>query len=204
MPHTPKSHSIARESLCALCFRKMNDLRVISTEQEEHILTLRYSRFSLSDLRLPKVICCSCSRALSANIKDPVNPGRKLPDPKFDNLTSPLMYSTRAQADQPCNCTICLIMRDTIKPGNNIGKLKALPSRFQALLFPDSQDVESVKKSKPEVESRCTACGSVVGKGRTHKCHKSTARENTLGLVRKMSLKSKEKLARDTLLTIFE
>ena len=175
MPHTPKSHSIARESLCALCFRKMNDLRVISTEQEEHILTLRYSRFSLSDLRLPKVICGSCSRALSANIKDPVNPGRKLPDPKFDNLTSPLMYSTRAQADQPCNCTICLIMRDTIKPGNNIGKLKALPSRFQALLFPDSQDVESVKKSKPEVESRCTACGSIVGKGRTHKCHKSTA-----------------------------
>ena len=75
---------------------------------------------------------------------------------------------------------------------------------FQELLFPEGSPPKCKVDNKPNVESRCTACGSVVGKGRTHKCNKVTSRENTLGLVNKMSLKSKERTTRDALMALFE
>ena len=92
-------------------------------------------------------------------------------------------------------------MRETVGPGNK-NKQKSLPTRYQTLLFPD-QVIDDYSK-KHQVESRCVECGSVVGKGRTHKCNRTTKRENVLGLVRQMSLKSKERTARDALLNIFE
>ena len=96
-------------------------------------------------------------------------------------------------------------MRETVKPANNKGlKGKDLPPRFQTLLFPGDEELEVSKPAVPQVESRCTFCGSVVGKGRSHKCSKATARENKLGLVRNMSLKSKERTARDMLVHIFD
>ena len=127
-----------------------------------------------------------------------------MPNPQYDKISAPITYTTRAQADVPCNCTICLLMRDTLRPGKAYSKQKTLPTPFQTLLFPDEVVNISTSGNKPQVESRCVDCGSVVGKGRTHKCNKSTKRENVLGLVRQMSLKSKERTARDALINIFE
>ena len=96
-------------------------------------------------------------------------------------------------------------MRETIRAGDiNYGKNKGLPGTFQQLLFPYDPPPQTKSGVRPAVENRCVNCGSVVGKGRSHKFNKVTARENTLGLVRKLSLKSKERTTRDALMSVFE
>ena len=139
--------------------------------------------------------------------QDPINPGRKLLRPAYENLVPPVVYSTRAKDSELCQCTVCDIARVKTKPGN-INYLtsqgKGLPPQFHQLLFPSEPLTPPNSLATPGTTKRCDLCGSIVGKGRSHKCNKVTARTNTLGLIRTMSLKSKERTTRDALMTIFE
>ena len=135
--------------------------------------------------------------------QDHLNSKRKLWRPIFDDLKSPIFDATRAQDDIKCQCTICQIARVSLKSGLiNFNTHKGLPLEFWPLMFPHKVIPEP--KGKTTVEKKCGGCGSLIGKDRSHKCTKATARANTIGIIRSMSLKSKERTTRDTLMNIFE
>ena len=113
----------------------------------------------------------------------------------------------RASEDMPCECTVFNFARVTIKPGNiSVGtnQGKGLPNEFFKLIFPELEQPVNISDKKPGHSKRCDKCGSLIGKGRSHKCSKSVTRANTLGIIRTMSLKSKERTTRDALVDIFE
>ena len=69
MPTYAKGHTQNRSSLCCLCLRKQKDLRKISCEYEKLIHDLVSDNFSVSNDKIPDVICKSCILALTDNKK---------------------------------------------------------------------------------------------------------------------------------------
>ena len=138
--------------------------------------------------------------------QNPEKPGRRLPKPVYANIKPPAAYSTRAGEGMFCQCTTCCIVRENVKPGNItlFGNGKGLPPEYFQLLFPNDVQPLQMSDRAPKTTKRCDKCGCVIGKGRAHKCNEQSARGNTMGLIRNLSLKSKERTARDTLLDIFE
>ena len=53
------------------------------------------------------------------------------------------------------------------------------------------------------METRCSLCSAVVGKGKTHKCTKVNMQDNLHQLVKQTSLKSKEKIGGQIIKNIF-
>ena len=57
---TARNHSEARGCLCAVCFEKTADVRVISSDAEKLIQTFSNPMFSLNNQSLPSSICSKC------------------------------------------------------------------------------------------------------------------------------------------------
>ena len=123
-----------------------------------------------------------------------------------DNLRSPPLHETRAAEGQDCPCTVvCEIAKCNLVLGRFSGT-PPLPEKYWTKLFPEVPypSIKNKSGTGPGVESRCSQCHSVVGKGRTHKCSKSKMQDNLHKLVKQMSLKSKEKIGGKVLKSIFE
>lgn len=187
--------------MCGLCFKKQG-LRPITEKQVEQLRNLVISSFSLSDSKYQKVLCKTCALALSAHTDHPEKPGRKLPKPHYENLRPP-PPDTRANYEQPCTCTVCEIAACNLVPGKVSGPAVLLEKHWN-LLFPDETYPGKKSVAPCAVESRCTNCHAVVGKGRSHKCTKTQMQANLHKLVKQKSLKSKEKIGGKVLKNIFD
>lgn len=194
-----KSHDEVRSSLCGLCFKR-GELRKISEEMLSQLKTLIKQEYDLSDQRFQTVLCVSCIRALSAHSKNPGNPGRKLPSPSYQNMTPPPAHSTRSTDDSECECTVCQIFRSN----QGFRHTNLLEEQFWNILFPDQPYPSTAKSERPQVESRCGSCYSLIGKGRVHKCNKRTGQDNLHKMVKSKSLKSKEKIGAKVIKGIFD
>ena len=140
-------------------------------------------------------------------IQNPENPQRRLPKPKYSNMTPPPSHTTRASDDQPCPCTACAIARCNIYPGHFLtNKTTPLAEKFWKLLFPEETfpALKSYTTTMPPVEKRCTSCQALVGKGRLHKCTKKDMQDNLHKMVRGKSLKSKEKIGSKIIKDLFD
>ena len=104
-----------------------------------------------------------------------------------------------------CLCTVCEIAKQNLTPGQFRGKSK-LTEKHWNLIFPHKEypKQNTIHKKAPPVESRCTACNSVIGKGRSHKCTKQEMRKNLHNIVKKKSIKTKEKIGAKIIKEIFD
>ena len=200
----PRTHEESRSAVCGVCFKKQG-LRPVTLTQLEQLRNLVDHEYDLDNTNYPKVLCKTCALALSAHNACPENPGRKLLKPRYKNIRSP-PPETRATADQPCPCTVCEIASCKILPGQLQGGKTFLPEKYWTMIFPDEPyPAPNQPKSAPSpVESRCSNCHAVIGKGRSHKCSKTQMQNNLHNLVKQKSLKSKEKIGGSVLKNIFD
>ena len=200
----PRTHKESRSAVCGVCFKKQG-LRPVTSNQLEQLRNLVDREYSLENTSYPNVLCKSCALALSLYTACPEKPGRKLLKPRYKNIRPP-PPETRATADQPCPCTVCEIASCKILPGQLHGGKTFLPEKYWAIIFPDEPYTGPNQSTTApySVESRCSICHSVIGKGRSHKCSKTQMQNNLLQLVKQKSLKSNEKIGGNVLKNIFD
>ena len=92
---------------------------------------------------------------------------------QYDKLVPP-RPSTRSNCIEPCNCSVCLLARARYHQDT------------QALLDLFIKPSVSPPKvsSASDIVKICLTCGSLISKGKPHKCKESAFKENTLKLVR--------------------
>ena len=63
---TARTHSEARGCVCAVCFQKTADMRVVNPEVESHIQRFVNQDYSVRDEGLPNSVCSKCRLKLVA------------------------------------------------------------------------------------------------------------------------------------------
>ena len=126
-------------------------------------------------------------------MQDPESSKRHLPStPRYEDLRAP-GPDTRSSSNSKCGCQICLIARMTMAEHNSHAKKQSNP-----VGAPKICAISPPARCLP----LCSKCYSIVSKGVSHICKKSTKQENLADIVKSTSAKSKSKVTSDVLRSI--
>ncbi|CAH0555135.1 unnamed protein product [Brassicogethes aeneus] len=161
-----RTHEENRLQVCLFCFGKTKTMFFI--KEGLKLLVKKHFEYKDEDDRLPAVLCSSCKRDLYR-----INE-KTIRLPKFSELKR-IRRCTRSTSNSVCDCYICDLAR---KPASgNFAKGNILPKRIGILA--DTTNVQLAEKEKIRcIESRCSYCCSIIGKGLSHKCNLTTRLEN--------------------------
>ena len=184
-----RTHDQARKVVCCVCSRKVTQtknrsgtIQAISEKFENLVRKFVFKDYSIQNEMYPTALCITCRLALTAMNKDEDNPKRKLP-PLLDYKNfRPPTPNTRSSGDQPCKCTVCTISRMDCCEYTPYAKKHSNP-------------VGGIKKTPASPVKRtihfCSRCLSVIGKGMSHTCNKSSRNNNLCGLLENTSPKTR-------------
>ena len=101
----------------------------------------------------------------------------------------------QSKAAMPCSCSVC-----------EIGRLKnkAYVKHKEAVTEPVGRPRTKPAPEEPEPVTVCKLCFSTWAVGQPHECTRKSKRENVEELVRKTSMKSKERIISSQLKEVFE
>ena len=113
----------------------------------------------------------------------------KLP---YSKLVAP-GAATRSSACNPCSCSVCKIAR-------------TFPIQIQRAVLSSILSVgdDEEQPASPGVRVQCSKCLTYTGRGKAHKCNKTTRRSNLEELVKSSSSKTKGKVTSACLKAVFE
>ena len=162
----------ARTRVCGVCTRKAAKLIPISDTVLLFIQDYHFKDYNRSEY--PSVICMSCDATLRYidKLEDGEIPIRRLPDIEdYESKKAPRV--TRASASGVCGCFWC-----------KIDRMNGLEYKRH------KESVRPITKAKAQPKKRVVRCGechSIIGRGITHKCTKTTRNENAKEMVREFS-----------------
>lgn len=141
--------------------------------------------FDFMDPRLPKGVCDNDRKALQAKDKG-IESKFKLPSLESCNysnfLGGPITRQMQKELEsKDCSCGVCSIARGNLTPGS--GALQSVAS---------GEGTSQQNKSKGGIPQICRNCGSIFGKGYSHKCSSKQMANN---LIKLLPQDVKEKIA---------
>lgn len=188
------THDECRNRVCILCLGKTKDMRRITDDYwtiiEEHVI----QGLSRYDDRLPTVLCTTCIRVLRDYDKGIFS--RQIT--VFDH--SLIVTAPQTRQSSKCSCLVCAMASSV--PKNIAAKTAAAALTIHKVGRPSaSKYVSSCSYFFPSVSEAptaikiCSHCFSLLAKGKSHVCSKSSRLQNMEQLLECGSPKFKEKVA---------
>ena len=161
MSNRAKTHEESKKTVFFLCLGKTS--RFLTSFMTEKMQQILKQPIDFNDPKVPTGMCERCHSNLRRVEEGKLQTQLQLFD--FSNIKV-----RRVTRDSVCDCLIC-----------SVGKAKHnSPHPVMATQKP--------KANQNSVERRCSQCFSIVGKGLSHSCSKSTLRKNLAEVVSKGSV----------------
>ena len=187
----PKTHQKCREQTCCCCgaFAKNGP---ISKKLQGRVKKWAKPEWDPDILSHPVGLCESCRVGLQEceRVNSNIPPNRQGQKIKWDSFKlQDISLPSRGQPTEKCMCDICTARRF------RVGDPGCKPCNLKNKMVSPNCKIDELSEVTSSLQSRCSKCLQITGKGISHPCTDVNKKKNLIKLVEEMGEVESEQVA---------